>query len=467
MTQVSPDNWRGEFTTTALGLHRFQVEAWVDVFGSWRSELERKVAGGQRDLDSELEEGAVLLEGAAPALRAPDRRIVGEAAAHLRSEAPAAERAEIADAAGLAAAMGRLPTRSERVRGDLLEVDVDRERARVGAWYELFPRSFGGLEGVERVIPKIADLGFDVLYLPPIHPIGVTHRKGRNNAPTAEAGEPGSPWAIGGPEGGHTAVNPELGTMADLERLVATARTHGVEIALDFAIQCSPDHPWLHRAPRVVPPPARRHPEVRREPAQEVPGHLQRQLRKRGLARPLEGAARRAGLLGRARRADLPRGQPPHQADRLLGVADPHGPRRAPRRRLPRRGLHQPGADARPRQGRLQPVLHLLHLEELGGRARGVRRGAGRGRGGVLPAELLRQHPRHPPRIPPGGRARGLRGAPGPGGHALAELRHLLGFREPRGDSGRTRAARSTWTRRSTRPRSAASTARCCRWCGG
>jgi starch synthase (maltosyl-transferring) len=249
MTQISPDRWRGEFAAAAIGFHGFQIEAWVDVFASWRDELERKVAGGQENLDSELAEGAALLEGAAARLRGDARAVVADAAALLRTGAPGAERADVALSPAVAEVMRRVPERPEKVRGPMLEVDIDRERARVGAWYELFPRSFGGLAGVERAIPALAELGFDVLYLPPIHPIGVTHRKGRNNAPTARPGEPGSPWAIGGAGGGHTAVNPELGTMADLESLVAAGRAHGVEIALDFAIQCSPDHPWLTEHP--------------------------------------------------------------------------------------------------------------------------------------------------------------------------------------------------------------------------
>ncbi len=248
MEPASVDRWRAGFTTTALGFHSFQVEAWVDVFASWRSELERKVAGDQHDLDSELAEGAALLE-AATGLRGEDRATVAGAAARLRADAPGGARAEAALTPALAGAMRNATGRPERVRGPMLEVDVDRERARVGAWYELFPRSFGGFAGVEAVLPELAGLGFDVVYLPPIHPIGVTHRKGANNSPTAEPGEPGSPWAIGGPEGGHTAVNPELGTLADLESLVASARVNGLEIALDFAIQCSPDHPWLTEHP--------------------------------------------------------------------------------------------------------------------------------------------------------------------------------------------------------------------------
>ena len=128
-------------------------------------------------------------------------------------------------------------------------IEVDRLRARFGAWYELFPRSWGGLKGVERQLPRLSELGFDVVYLPPIHPIGLTNRKGRNNALTATAADPGSPWAIGDASGGHDAIHPELGTADDLRSLTATAREHGIDIALDFAIQCSADHPWLTEHP--------------------------------------------------------------------------------------------------------------------------------------------------------------------------------------------------------------------------
>ncbi len=135
------------------------------------------------------------------------------------------------------------------MRAQVLEVDVERTRARFGAWYELFPRSWGGLDGVLAELPQLAALGFDVIYLPPIHPIGVTNRKGRNDAPSAAPGDPGSPWAIGGDGGGHTAVHPELGTIDDFDRLVAGAAANGLELALDFAIQCSADHPWLTEHP--------------------------------------------------------------------------------------------------------------------------------------------------------------------------------------------------------------------------
>jgi starch synthase (maltosyl-transferring) len=126
---------------------------------------------------------------------------------------------------------------------------VDRERALVGAWYELFPRSYGGFKGVMLRVPQLAELGFDVLYLPPIHPIGRTFRKGRNNQLVAEPGDPGSPWAIGGPEGGHTSIHPDLGTEEDLSALIGELRANGMELALDYALQCSPDHPWVGEHP--------------------------------------------------------------------------------------------------------------------------------------------------------------------------------------------------------------------------
>jgi starch synthase (maltosyl-transferring) len=213
-----PDRWHGSFTADALGRWQFAVVAWVDRVASWQHEIERKLAVGQTDLTSELSEGAALL--GVPSLTVEE---------------------------GLAAASGE---RSEATGGDApLEIVVDAERASFGAWYELFPRSWGGFAGVERQLPELAELGFDVLYLTPIHPIGRSHRKGRNNSPTARRSDPGSPWAIGGEAGGHTAIHPDLGSAEEFASLVAAARRAGIAIALDFAIQCSPDHPWLKQHP--------------------------------------------------------------------------------------------------------------------------------------------------------------------------------------------------------------------------
>src|SRR5207248_774684 len=147
-------------------------------------------------------------------------------------------------------AVERVQERRERVTvEEPLAIEVDRLRARFGAWYELFPRSWGGLKGVERKLPKLAELGFDVIYLPPIHPIGHTNRKGRDNSLIARPEDPGSPWAIGDESGGHDAVHPDLGTLEDVRSLTRAAGEHGLDIALDFAIQCSADHPWLTEHP--------------------------------------------------------------------------------------------------------------------------------------------------------------------------------------------------------------------------
>jgi starch synthase (maltosyl-transferring) len=221
MQEVESDRWTGGFEPDELGLWEFTVAAWTDRWASWRWEIERKVNAGQKDLAGELSEGAALLGRESLTV---EQALEPALAPELRP----------ADVTALAAP---------------LPVDVDRPLARFGAWYELFPRSWGGFAGVEKLLPQLAELGFDVLYFPPIHPIGTTQRKGRNNTMPARRGDPGSPWAIGSGEGGHTAVEPALGSLEDFERLVERARELGIDVALDFAIQCSPDHPWLREHP--------------------------------------------------------------------------------------------------------------------------------------------------------------------------------------------------------------------------
>jgi len=212
------DRFSGTFPVARVGRYSFAIVAWVDRHAGWLVEYDRKVDAGQDELTGELAEGELLF----------GKGTVAEWRAR----------------AGELAREGRDPVASER-----RTIEVERVRAREGAWYELFPRSWGGLAGVAKVVPELAALGFDVLYLPPIHPIGRTNRKGANNAETAQPGEPGSPWAIGAAEGGHDAVHPELGTLADLHELVRVGAEHDVEIALDLAIQMSPDHPWLAAHP--------------------------------------------------------------------------------------------------------------------------------------------------------------------------------------------------------------------------
>jgi starch synthase (maltosyl-transferring) len=217
LLSLGNDRWGGTFTVDAPGRWQFQVAAWTDRIATWQDEIRRKSEAGQDDLAGELSEGAVLL--------GVDRVSVEEA---------------------LAAKAG---DRHGEACSQTFEIDVDRVLARFGSWYELFPRSFGGFAGVAKALPELARLGFDVVYLPPVHPIGVTNRKGRNNTLAAKKDDVGSPWAIGSELGGHDAISPELGTWADFDAMVVAAKKAGVELALDFAIQCSPDHPWLKEHP--------------------------------------------------------------------------------------------------------------------------------------------------------------------------------------------------------------------------
>ena len=223
-----------------------------------------------------------------------------------------------------------------------LTVIVDSPQARFSAWYEMFPRSStpdpsrsGTWRDAEARLADIAAMGFDVLYLPPIHPIGRTNRKGRNNALTAAPGDPGSPWAIGSEDGGHMSIEPGLGTFDDFHRFVAVANRLGLEIALDIAFQASPDHPWVREHPAVVQASSRRIDQVRREPAQEVSGHLSVRLRQPGLALALGRAPRRLRVLDFARCPDLPRGQSSYEVVPILGMVHRRHQARASRRDLP------------------------------------------------------------------------------------------------------------------------------------
>jgi starch synthase (maltosyl-transferring) len=244
--------WEGEFTVSTPGRWQFSIEAWSDVFETWRDELSRKIGGGQHDLGGELSEGVVLLRSAAvEAKDAADRETIEAAVAALgNADLLEAARHDAALSPELQAAVERVGQRIDSAALDKpLPLDVDRVRARFGSWYELFPRSWGGLKGVEAQVPALAELGFDVLYMTPIHPIGMTNRKGKNNALEAAPEDPGSPYGIGSPDGGHDAVHPDLGTEDDLRSLCATAAEHNLDVAIDLAIQASANHPWLTEHP--------------------------------------------------------------------------------------------------------------------------------------------------------------------------------------------------------------------------
>jgi starch synthase (maltosyl-transferring) len=244
--------WAAEFDVDRMGRWEYTVQAWTDVFGTWRDEFQRKVMAGQHDLAGELSEGVVLLREAAGSASAPqDRALIEHALATLEDDrAPESAKHDTALGRELFAAVEGGQERDGAVTlPEPLSIEVDRLRARFGAWYELFPRSWGGLRGVQAQLPALAELGFDVVYLPPIHPIGLTNRKGANNTLIAQPGDPGSPWAIGDQTGGHDAVHGEIGTIEDVRALTAAARELGIDVALDFAIQASADHPWLREHP--------------------------------------------------------------------------------------------------------------------------------------------------------------------------------------------------------------------------
>jgi len=260
MALFDNDRWRGEFVPTENTRYVYSVEAWTDVYASWLADFRKKVLAG-RDVRSDLQEGAALIETMVRRATASDREILGRTLQQLRTSQNGpngfATALKIAEEPQLIEATQRAGERHGLARFEpYLEVIVDRPKARFSTWYEMFPRSQSidpktpaTLRDAERRLPAIADMGFDVVYLPPIHPIGKTNRKGPNNSLNGATNAPGSPWAIGNENGGHDAVDPGLGTVEDFKHFVATAGTLGLETAIDFAVQCSPDHPWVREHP--------------------------------------------------------------------------------------------------------------------------------------------------------------------------------------------------------------------------
>ena len=274
MEPLGNDEWVARCTPKTVGSYRYTAAAWVDHFSSWRNALRRRVDA--RDIVLAACAGALLVEAAAARARGEDRKALSKWSRSLRRQADAASRAHgdadieglrtLAMDVSLAEVTARYPDRRLETRycsaldaacADGLPLRVDRARAGFSAWYEMFPRSaaldegqHGTFRDVQARLPYVAELGFNVLYLPPIHPIGRDQRKGRNNALAAEPGDVGSPWAIGAAEGGHKDVLPALGTLRDFAALVAKASALGIEIALDIAFQCAPDHPYVMQHPQ-------------------------------------------------------------------------------------------------------------------------------------------------------------------------------------------------------------------------
>ncbi|AWW37458.1 alpha-1,4-glucan--maltose-1-phosphate maltosyltransferase [Streptomyces cadmiisoli] len=258
MRELAPgtDRWGATVRAGTPGLWTYTVEAWGDPVATWRHHAEIKIPAGI-DPDLVLEEGARLYERAAVGVPDGERPAVLAARAALRDETRSASaRLAAALTPQVTSLLARYPLRESVTASDPLPLLVERERALFGSWYEFFPRSEGTAERphgtfrtAARRLPAIAAMGFDVVYLPPVHPIGSTFRKGRNNSLSPTPEDVGVPWAIGSPEGGHDALHPALGTIEDFDRFVARAAALGLEVALDFALQCSPDHPWVDKHP--------------------------------------------------------------------------------------------------------------------------------------------------------------------------------------------------------------------------
>ncbi|HEV2493736.1 MAG TPA: alpha-1,4-glucan--maltose-1-phosphate maltosyltransferase [Terriglobia bacterium] len=261
MRELVNDRWRGEFRATQVGRYEVMLQAWIDRFATWRRDFQKKVEAGQ-DVESDLQTGASLVDEASRRAIGPAARDLALRAALIRHRESGTEKAveralEAAQSEQIVALMAEYPDRRHSTTYEkTLAITVGPERARFSAWYEMFPRSaspepgrHGTFADCEARLPYVAAMGFDVLYLPPIHPIGVTNRKGKNGRSGALPSDPGSVWAIGSAEGGHKSIHPALGTLDDFRRLVAKAREHGLDVALDVAYQCSPDHPYVQHHP--------------------------------------------------------------------------------------------------------------------------------------------------------------------------------------------------------------------------
>jgi len=252
MKPLGNDRWRGEFSVPEMGRYEYSVEGWIDRFKTWRSDLLKRIAAGQ-DIHVDLLIGARIIQDIAANATAEDAELFRRSLKRLRDKKDQESAGNAALDEELLNAVERYPERQLVTQYDKrLGVVVDREKARFSTWYEVFPRScspdparHGTFLDCAATLPYIASMGFDVVYLPPIHPIGKTFRKGKNNSVSAQPDDVGSPWAIGSEEGGHTSIHPKLGTLEDFKQFVSSVKGHGMEVALDIAFQCTPDHPYV------------------------------------------------------------------------------------------------------------------------------------------------------------------------------------------------------------------------------
>jgi starch synthase (maltosyl-transferring) len=256
MTTLGNDRWRGAFSVPKAGCYEYTVEGWIDRFATWRDGLGKRIAAGQ-DVHVDLLVGAELIDDAAGRAKGDDGALLRQGARRIREEKDMAYATSIALGEELFRTIQRYPERQFATRYPTpLPIVVDREKAGFSTWYEVFPRScsseagrYGTLRDCAGWLSYVASMGFDVVYLPPVHPIGHAFRKGKNNSVVAEPSDVGSPWAIGSQDGGHTSIHSELGTLEDFRHFVSQAAEHGLEVALDIAFQCTPDHPYVKQHP--------------------------------------------------------------------------------------------------------------------------------------------------------------------------------------------------------------------------
>ncbi len=432
----------------AVGSWTFEVQSWSDPIGTWLHDAGIKVRAGV-DVELMFAEGVLLLERVSAShdhrgkpLDTSQQALVNDAIKALGDTTrPVQARLAAAESEALAQVFATHPLR------DLLSIEgpyhffVDRERALFSSWYEFFPRSEGAyvdektgkvVSGTFRTaaerLPAVAAMGFDVIYLPPIHPIGEVNRKGANNTLTPTPDDVGSPWAIGSKDGGHDAIHPDLGTFADFDAFVEQARAVGLEVALDFALQAAPDHPW-----------ATEHPEWFTTRADGTIAYAENPPKKYQDIYPINFDNDPDGIYAEIER--LLRHWMSHGV-RIFRVDNPHtkpvvfwewllapDPRHRPGRGVPLRGVHDAPDDAGARDGGLPPELHLLHLAQHPQRDRDLpARGLARDLRGAA-AELLREHPGHPARVPAVRRPAGVQDPCRDRGHRVAQLGRLLRLR--------------------------------------
>ena len=447
-----PDFYEASVTPDAVGAWTFEVQAWSDPIGTWQHAAGLKIPAGV-DVDLMFTEGRLLLEKVRAELTdARDQEIVeGAIAAAEDADRPVEARLAALQSPELTRLLAAHPIRELVTIEGPYPMFADRQRALFGSWYEFFPRSEGATEdpktgkvtsGTFRTALKrldyVADLGFDVIYLPPIHPIGEVNRKGPNNTLTPGPDDTGSPWAIGSKDGGHDAIHPDLGTMADFDAFVARAGELGLEVALDLALQAAPDHPWVQTNPEWFTTRADGSIAYAENPPKKYqdiyPVNFDNDPT--GICREVLRILKQWMSHGvRIFRVDNPHTKPVAFWEWLLREIRRTDPGRA----VPGRGVHPSGDDEHARRDRVPPVLHLLHLahRQVGDRGLPAR---------ALPphrppdaAELLRQHPRHPPRVPPVRRPGGVQDPRGAGGDRLAELGRLRRLRALRARRGQTR----------------------------